>query len=132
MLDNTITLAVDLENTGSTTNEVYNRYDEYQDRSVYIGPNHALDARQTMTCYRTKPKPSGKSRGVAKTALKFSEDVTVPGTDGADLAAVELGEISFSLPVGTSAERAMALRQRMIAALDSDSWITKLVEKLEV
>lgn len=132
MLDNTITLAVDLLNTGSTTDEVYTRHEEFQNRSVYAGPNHTLSERETMTCYRTFPKQSGNFRGVAKSAVKLSADVEVDGVDSTtSVNATELAEASFSLPVGTSSARAVALRQRLIAAIDH-AFMTALTEKLEV
>ena len=132
MLDNTITLSVDTTNDDTPENQAFNRYDEYQNRSVYTGPSHALDSRDTMTMYRTQPKPSGNFRGVAKSTIKFSRDVNVAGQDGVDVAAVEIGEVSFSLPVGTTSADAMVLRQRMIAALDSDTLMVKLSENLEI
>lgn len=132
MLDNTITLPVDVLNNNTPVNEAFSRYDEYQNRSVYIGPGHALDARNQMTLYRTLPKQAGTFRGVAKSAIKFSADVVVSGTDTSDITASEIGEISFSLPVGTTAARAKALRQRMIALLDDDALCAALTERLEI
>lgn len=132
MLDNTITLAVDILNDGNTVNEIYSRYDEFQNRTVYTGEDHALDARQTMTVYRTYPKQSGNFKGTAKSSVKLSEDVEVAGVDSTTtVAANEIAEASFSLPVGTSSARAVAIRQRLIAAIDH-AFCTALTEKLEV
>lgn len=133
MLDNTITLSVDYLNDSNTTDEVYSRQDEFQNRSVYTGPDHTLSERDTMSFYRTYPKQSGNFRGTAKSAIKFSQDVQVDGVDAStSVNAVEIGEISFSLPVGTTAAAAKILRQRMIAALDDDTLMAKLNDKLEI
>jgi hypothetical protein len=133
MLDNTITLAVDEENDDSTTNHVYSRYEEYQNRSLYIGASHALDDRDMIGFYRTNPKASGNFKGVAKSAVKLTKDITVDGVDGvASLTSPIIIEIGFSVPVGaTSAERILA-RQTMLAALDDDTLMEKLNAQLMV
>jgi len=133
MLDTTITLSVDTTNDDTPENHVFTRYDEYQNRTVYTGPNNALDSRELMTVYRTAPKPAGNFKGVAKSTVKFSRDVEIEGKDSTtNVGAVELGEVSFSIPVGTSAADAMILRQRLIAALDDDTLMVKLMENLEI
>lgn len=133
MLDNTITLSVDTTNDDTPENQAFTRYDEFQNRSVYTGPNHALDSKETMTVYRTPPKPAGNFKGVAKSAVKFSRDVDVEGKDSTTtVAANEIGEISFSIPIGTTAAEAMVLRQRMIAALDDDALMVQIMENLEI
>lgn len=131
MLDNKITLAVDKLNNGTLVEQAFRRFDEYQNRTVYTGPSHTLDSKDTMTLYRTPPKPSGNFRGTAKTSIKFSRDSVILGRDGVNVIAPEIGEINFSLPVGTSPADAIILRQRMIAALDH-AFIVALTEQLEV
>lgn len=131
MLDNKITLAVDVLNNGTPVDQAFRRFDEYQNRTVYTGPSHTLDSKDTMTLYRTPPKPSGNFRGTAKTSIKFSRDSVILGRDGVNVIAPEIGEINFSLPVGTSPADAIILRQRMIAALDH-AFIVALTEQLEV
>lgn len=131
MLDNILTLPVDLLNNGTLSNQAFRRFDEYQNRTVYIGPSHTLDFKDTMTLYRTPPKPSGNFRGTAKTSIKFSKDSIILGRDGVDVIAPEIGEINFSLPVGTTSANALILRQRMIAALDH-AFAVALTEQLEV
>lgn len=131
MLENIITLAVDKLNNGTLVNQAFRRFDEYQNRTVYTGPSHTLDSKDTMTLYRTPPKPSGNFRGTAKTSIKFSRDSVILGRDGVNVIAPEIGEINFSLPVGTSSADAIILRQRMIAALDH-AFVVALTEQLEV
>lgn len=133
MLDNTITLSVDKLNTGSPTDVIFTRYEEFQNRSMYKSPDHSLISRDTLGFYRTMPKKSGNFNGVAKSSLKFTIDKTVDGVDTTtENVAPQIGEISFSLPIGFSAAEAMELRQRMIAALDDDDLLAALSEDLEV
>lgn len=133
MLDNTITLQVDPANNSTVVPEAYTRYDEYQNRSVYTGPNHSLSAKDTMTFYRTSPKRSGNFKGVAKSSIKFTRDRIVEGVDDTTTVnALEIGEVNFSLPVGFTSADVIALRQRIIAALDDDTLMGKLNEQLEI
>jgi hypothetical protein len=133
MQPNTITLAVDIANSGSTTNEVYNRYEETQNRTTYIGSGHTPDSRDSLTLYRTQPTRTGNFKGVAKSAVKFTDDVEVSGVDSSTtLAAPMILEISFSIPVGTAATDVKHLRQRALAALDDDSVMDALNIQLMV
>lgn len=128
MQPNTITLAVDEENDGvGLVNHVYTRFDEYQNRSVYISADHSLDAKDTLGLYRTLPKQNGNFRGVAKTAMKFSKDVSVTGVDGvASILAPIIFEISASIPVGATDADVLIARQRAIALLDRDDVMVPL------
>lgn len=121
MLENTITLAVDVANNATLVNQAFTRYDEYQNRSVYIGPNHSVASPNTMSFYRTQPKPSGNFPGMAKTAFKFSEAQSVTGNDGSTIIAPAIFEGSFALPVGMTAAKQLELRQRGLALLDLDA-----------
>lgn len=121
MQANVLTLAVDLLNTGTTTPEVYERFEEFQNRSTYIGAGHSLEARDTVNLYRTFPTKSGNFKGVAKTSVKFTKDFAVPAVDGvATLASPLIIEVSFSIPVGVAPASIRAARQRAISLLDSD------------
>jgi hypothetical protein len=133
MQANSITLAVDEENTGSTTNHVYTRFDEYQNRTVYTEADHQLTLRDTLSFYRTFPKPSGNFKGTAKTTLKFSKDYAVDGVDGvASLIAPLIAEVSFSVPVGVTAAAQMIGRQRCISILDDDTVMVALMNQLNI
>lgn len=134
MLDNVITLAVDEDNSGSgTINHVYTRFDSVGNKSTYISGSHALDARDTLTFYRTFPKTSGNFKGVAKTALKFSQDIGVAGVDSeTTLTAPIILEVSVSLPVGATAAQAMVARQRVIALLDTDALMVAHMEQQQI
>lgn len=122
MLADVITLSVDEQNDGvGPVDHVYSRYDTNPNRTTYIHANHALDERDTLTFYRTLPKPSGNFKGVAKTAQKFSRDISVLGADGATITAPIIVEISTSLPVGATAAQAMIARQKVLSLMDLDA-----------
>jgi len=133
MQPNSITLPVDYLNNGTTTDETYTRFEEYQNRSVYIGENHSPDMRDTISLYRSFPTKNGNFKGVAKTSVKLSVDHTVPGVDGvAQLSAPIIWELSASIPVGVSVEDALKSRQRALAVLDLDAVMTPLNSQLMV
>lgn len=134
MQPNAVTLSVDEQNDGvGPVNHVFTRFEEYQNRSVYISDTHSISARDTLGLYRTFPKASGNFKGVAKTAFKFSKDVTVPGVDGvSQLSAPIIVDVSMSIPVGATHEAILIARQRALALLDLDSVMTPLNEQLMV
>lgn len=134
MLDNQITLAVDEDNDGvGLVNVVFTRFEEFQNRAVYIAANHALNARDLLTVFRSFPKPNGNFRGVAKSTVKFTMDVTVLGVDGVStLTSPMIGEVSFSLPVGVTAAQTKKLRQRVISLLDLDTVMGPLNDQLMI
>lgn len=123
-----ITLAVDEENDGvGLVNHVFTRFDSPVNRGIYIGPNHTMLKRNTMGLYRSFPRVSGNFRGVAKTAIKFTEDIEVAGVDASTtLTAPMIAELSFSFPVGTTAAQTLAFRQKMLAVVDLDSVMAPL------
>ena len=129
-----ITLSVDEENDGvGPVNHVYSRFEEYQNRAVYIGPNHSIPNRNTLGLYRTFPKVSGNFRGVSKSAVKFSQDISVTGVDGvSQLSAPIIVDVSFSIPVGATHAQILIARQRALALLDLDAVMTPLNEQLMV
>lgn len=132
MQPNTITLAVDTENLGVTTNEVYTRFEEYLNRSVYIGSGHSLSSRNTLSFYRTNPKIAGNFRGTAKSAVKFSQDTSVPGVNDSPLTAPLIIEVSVSVPVGITPAKTLVARQRALALLDRDDIMAHLHDLLMI
>lgn len=130
MQPNVITLPVDVLNNGTLVNHVFNRFEEFQNRAVYTGPEHTLVNRDTMSLYRTLPKPSGNFRGVLKSAAKFSKDVVVLGVDGvSQLSSPIILEVSMSVPVGALAADVLVMRQRGVAHLDLDVVMIPLTEQ---
>jgi hypothetical protein len=122
MQANQLTLSVDYLNDATTTDEVYSRADFFGNRSVYHGASHSAVLRDTISLYRSGPKPNGNFRGVTKNSAKLSKDVEVAGADGvATLTVPSICEISFSLPVGITDADILKLRQRAIALLDDDT-----------
>lgn len=131
MQPNEITLAVDVANDGNTTNYVFNRSEEYLNRSVYFGENHEISSRDMLTIYRTPQKQQGNFKGVAKSAIKFTTDTLVTGVDGiAQLTSPLIVEVSFSIPVGATSNLQLLARQKAIALLDNDTIMNDLSNKL--
>lgn len=119
MLPNQIDLSVDILNNGTPSTESFFRLTEELNKSTYRGPNHSIATPNTLAFYRTLPKRSGTYPGSAKSTVKLTESVTVPNTEGVDTSASAIVECNFSIPVGVSAAKTLALRQRMIAVLDA-------------
>lgn len=133
MQANSITLAVDTANTGTTTDQVYTRHEELTDRSTYIGASYQLDNRDMIQLYRTAPKRNGEYRGTARTAVKLTEDVSVDNVSGdGSIVAPMIMEVTFSIPVGATAAQTLELRQRGIALLDDDAIVADLIDKQEI
>jgi hypothetical protein len=121
MQPNTITLAVDPLNNGTTTDQLFTRQEELVNRSTYRGPGHTLESRNMFQLYRTSPKRVGNFLGSAKVSSKFTEDFAVTGADGSTLKSPAIGEVSFSLPVGMTAAQKKAFRQKLISLIDLDT-----------
>lgn len=134
MQPNQITLAVDELNDTNTVNHVYDRYEEYLNRSVYIEDSmHSMAARDSLALYRTFPKVNGNFKGVQKTSFKFTKDILVDGVDGvSSLTSPVILEVSFSLPVGCTPAVALIARQKAIALLDTDALMAPLNDQLVV
>lgn len=136
MQSNEITLSVNEDNDDGTTAEVdhvYQRYEEYLNRSIYIGETHVPAARDTIGMYRTFPKTNGNFKGVEKTSLKFTKDIVVDGVDGlAQLTSPLIGEVSFSMPVGATDAEKVLLRMKMVAAIANDGMMVPLTKQLVV
>lgn len=127
MQPNTLTLNVDPANDSTIVAETFDRSDYYANRSTYFGVNHDAESRDQITLYRTYPTKSGNFKGVKKSALKFTRDFTVDGVDGvAQLTSPIIVDVSFSIPVGVTDAAVLAMRQLVVAALDSDTLMDDL------
>lgn len=131
MLDNTITLPVDVLNNGTPVNRVYTRDQEFLNRSVYTGPAHTLSKRETLGFYRTPVRKVGNDFGTAKSAVKFTEDIVVTDAAGVSVTKAAIANADFSFPVGITSAKALEMRQRLIAALDH-AVAAALTEQLSV
>lgn len=120
MQPNTITLAVDEQNNATLVDNLYTRFEEYLNRSMYTGPDHTIISPDTLSLYRTPPKQAANFRGTAKTAVKFSRSCSVAGVDGSTLSAPIIVEVSFSIPVGVAEATMTEFRQKAVALLDRD------------
>lgn len=132
MQPNTLTLAVDVGNTGSTSNAVLTRHEENVGKSVYITSDHTLVSRDQLALLRTPNKRNGAFYGSAKSAIRWTKDIQVAQADGTNTIAPLIGEISFSIPVGTPASAVLLLRQRLLAVLDRDDVMDPLNNQLSI
>jgi len=119
-------------NSGSTTNEVFTRHEEQINRSTYRGPDHSVAVPNTLQFYRTLPKRSGVYLGSAMVSIKLTQARTVLSASGLDIQARDIAVVSFSIPVGVTAAQMKAVRQRLIAALDSDTVMDNLMGYQEI
>jgi hypothetical protein len=133
MLDNTLSIDVDEANNASTVQHDYRKHNVYENRSVYYGPNHSQTNRELLGFYRTEATKSGNYRGVSKNSIKLTHDVEVEGVDTTTtVTAPAIAEISFSLPVGTTAAKKVLMRQTLIALLDDDTFMASVSDDLEI
>lgn len=134
MLDNTITLPVDVAHNSTDVDEIFTRDDEQtRDRTVYTGADNSLVSRNLLTFSRNRPTVSGNFRGVAKTTAKLTQDYIVEGVDTTTTnVAPFILAIGASMPVGVTAAEAMHMRQRAVALLDLEALIVKLMEELQI
>jgi hypothetical protein len=130
MQPETITLAVDELNNGTGVDKDFERFSYTQNRTVYVSEDHTPLSKDILALYRTEPKSSGNFPGVLKTALKFSQDLTVAGVDQTTEITVPLiVEVSFSVPVGAADADVLIARQRVVAILDRDDIMVELNSK---
>lgn len=128
-----IDITVDPLNNSTTETQSYTRYEESLNKSVYIGATHVPENRDMLALYRTQPTKSGNFRGVAKSAVKFTEDIEVAGVDSATtLTAPMILDVSFSIPVGATDAEVEELRQRALGLLDDSTLMKALNTQLMV
>lgn len=131
MQENTIVIPVDVLNNGSAVNQSFVRSEEQLNRTTYRGPGHSLISRNVMQFYRTPPKRVADDFGTAKSSVKFTRDITVPAGTTSVVKPLII-EVNFSTPVGTSNADMLALRQHVVALLDTDSIMVPLVSVQEI
>jgi len=134
MQASTLNLSVDALNSGSPATQAFARYDDSQaGKSVYIGENHSLVARDELALYRSFPTKSGNFNGVGKSSFKFTRDVSVPGVDATTtITSPLIIEVRVSAPVGVSDALILEHRQRALALLDDDAIMVPLNTQLSV
>lgn len=129
-----ITLAVDVDGDGANpaVSEVFSNFERPANRSIYHSIAHTPILRDTMTLYRTAPKPTVSFYGVLKCAVKFSMDAMVDTPDGATTRAPGIIELSGSFPVGFSDADRLHLMERVKAFIYNRTACNKLFGKGEV
>lgn len=123
MLENNITLS--LKNGGTPVDAVFVRIDVNGNRSLYHGPGHSNIARNTVNFYRTPVKKSGNFLGVMKSAIKVTQDLDVLNAVGDPIVSPEIGEVSFSIPVGATEAEVDRLLDHLLAMVDGQRAVVK-------
>lgn len=124
-MSTTITLSVDAANDGNPVNYVYTSNSGVggTDKTVFIHSAHTLAARRELAFLRRLPTRAGNFKGMAKSTVKFTRAVTVPGVDGVDIDSFAIMEINFTFPVGSSTAFQKEVRQEGVALMDADAII---------
>lgn len=129
-----ITLSVDADGTGANVavDEIYSNFDRFSNRSVYHAPGHTTVVRDTLTFYRTLPKPTSIFYGVQKSAAKFSMDVEVNTPTGVTTRSPIIFELSASIPVGATAADILHVEERVKALIYNRDLMIRLFTNGEV
>lgn len=133
MQADTLSLAVDVANDATIVTVPYSRYEETQNRTVYVGADHEPGSRDQIALYRTLPTRSGNFRGVGKSAIKLTKDTQVLGHDSStSIMSSLIIDVTFSVPVGCDSGKLLKARQTLISLLDDDTFMNKLNVQLMV
>jgi len=126
MQPDTITIATDVLNNGTTENHVFERVREEGLKSTYHGPNHSGSLRNTLTLIANDPKPSGNFPGVQKSLVKRTFDVVGTGINGLDVKQPVVATFEVSKPEICTDAAMLIIRQEMHALIDSDAIMVPL------
>jgi len=126
MQANTITLATDVLNNGTTENHVFERVREEGLKSTYHGPNHSGNLRNTLVFISNDPKPSGNFPGVQKSVAKRTLDVVGTGINGLSVKQPLVVTFEVSKPEIVSDATMLIVRQELHALIDSDAIMVPL------
>lgn len=133
MQADSIVLAVDEANNGTTIDHTFERYEETQNRSLYVAASHEPTKREMIALYRSMPTRAGNFKGVQKSSFKITKDVNIPGVDNTtEVASAVIIEVNFSVPAGYAPEELLKWRQTVLALLDNDTIMDKLNIQLMV
>lgn len=129
-----ITLSVDADGAGAgaAADENFSNFDRFSNRSVYHAPGHSTVLRDTLTLYRTLPKPTSIFYGVQKSAAKFSLDVEVDTPSGVTTRSPIIYELSASIPVGASATDILHVEERVKALIYNRDLMIRLFTNGEI
>lgn len=131
-LPNTLTVYIDNENDGSPIPVIISEIERAADRSRYKFPTHSLIARDYVDFYRTLNKKTGNFNGVAKSAIKVTRDVSVPGVDTTTtLVAPQIAHVTFANPVGVTPAQELEVAMRLVGCI-IDSVIRPKLFAMEV
>lgn len=130
----TIEITVDYDGGGVGTpiTEEWSNFDRLSNRSVYHSDAHTPILRDTLTIYRTLPKPTPTFYGVQKSAVKLSLDVSVAIPNGETTRSPIIFEMSASIPVGATPADVLKQEERLKGLIYNRDFMTRLFEKGEV
>lgn len=112
---------------GVTSELTLSRYEETQNKTVYVAGNHTPAHRDQLAITRSFPTKNGNFKGVQKSGLKLTKDLEVPGVDQTTtITAPIIIDVAFSIPVGTSPASVLEARQKAVGILNLDSFMDKL------
>lgn len=134
MLPNSITLAVDTANNGTTANETWSRTSYGTNDSLYVGPlNNTGIIRDQLRFTRSYPQKSGNFAGYLVSTVKFVREIEV---EGVNITTLEKRPITVELrvvvPAGATTAEVVEARQRMLALMDNDTIMTAANSQLDV
>lgn len=133
MQANIITIQNDPAGNDVIVPEEYTRTQPLLNKTVYEGPQHTLESKDTLTLSRQYAKANAISRGSAKSSIKNTLDVLVPNSKGdGEITMVAVVETTYSLPIGISEADALALCERNHALTGDRAVRDQLVNKLHV
>jgi len=132
MQADSLTLAVDTLNNGTTSNQTFTAISRETNKSTYSRSDASSANRRDLAFLRKFPTRSGNFLGATKVTFKFTDTYSVQGVDSNPLSTLLVGEVSFSIPVGVAAADAKEFRQRLLAVLDNDTVMDKLMNRAEV
>lgn len=134
MLANSITLAVDTANNGTTVNETWSRMSYGTNDSLYVGPlNNTGIIRDQLRFTRSYPQKSGNFAGYLVSTAKFVREIEVEGVDVTTLEKRPITvELRIVVPAGATTAEVIEARQRMLALMDNDTIMTAANSQLDV
>lgn len=119
-------------NTITINTVAYEREVEETNRTEYHSPSHTVVARDTMAFSRQAVKPTKEIRGIVRSNLKFTMDVSVLNADGSgNITLPIIVSTDFAIPVGAVEADIDSVVADMAAAL-ADSAIANLWKKQSI
>jgi len=99
-------------------------------KSLFFGPDNTTSEPDTLSFEVTDPKQNGNFRGVTRPKIVRTRTAVVDGVDETtQLVQPLIGKLEFSIPVGTLPADILLLRQEIVAILNDDTVMDKLMKR---